>query len=133
MEPVMIQVPGIARLNGIGEIACSLRKIEQIPEISKKVYTKMFDYDKINDTLCVRNPRAGDYFIMNVQGERKKLSRYFVDHKIAQEERQRMLVLAEGDRIDWIIGQRIGEDVKITETTKTVLQVEFRYQGEEHG
>ncbi len=133
MEPVMIQVPGIVRLNGIGEIACSLRKIEQIPEISKKVYTKMFDYDKINDTLCVRNPRAGDYFIMNVQGERKKLSRYFVDHKIAQEERQRMLVLAEGDRIDWIIGQRIGEDVKITETTKTVLQVEFRYQGEEHG
>lgn len=133
MEPVPISLSGITRLEHIGEVECRIQKMDADLEISKKLYTKMLDYDRINGTLCIRNPMPGDYFIVNEQGERKKLSRFFIDNKVPKEKRQSILVLADGSRIHWIIGMRISEDLKITQSTKQVLHIEFRYKGEENG
>ena len=54
-------------------------------EIPQKDYTKWFDYDKINSKLTIRNPRPGDYFVLDEKGHKKKLSRYYMDEKIAKE------------------------------------------------
>lgn len=130
--PIDIKIPGLTKLDGIGILECEVLARESIQEISKKPYTKMLDYGKIKNNLCIRNPMDGDYFIVNRQGEHKKLSRFFIDNKVPKEERGSALVLAAGHQVCWIIGMRISEDLKITEATDRVLQIRFQYEGEEN-
>lgn len=132
-QSVSITIPGITQFGQMGEVECRLVPMEPKVEISKKLYTEMLDYGKIHGTLCIRNPMPGDYFIVNKQGERKKLSRFFIDRKIPREKRSSVLVLAGGNQVYWIIGMRVSEAVKLTDNTKQVLQIEFRYKGEQDG
>ena len=91
-------------------------------EIPQNRYTKWFDYDKINDTLSVRTREPGDYFMIG-NGRTKKLHRFFIDEKISEDLRDRILLLADGNHILWIIGYRISEYYKVTEATRNILEV----------
>ena len=93
---------------------------EEIPE---KDYTKWLDYDKIKGDLCLRNPKEGDYFIMDAAGNRKKLSRYFIDKKIPASERANEIVLAEENHVIWAVPGRISNAYKVTKETRLVLVV----------
>ena len=87
-------------------------------------YTKCFDYDKINSGLCVRTRRSGDYIVINDKGDRQSIKAYMVNEKIERDKRDKMLLLASGSRIIWVIGHRIGADVKVSESTTRILMVE---------
>lgn len=91
-------------------------------EFPRNQYTKWFDYDKINGALAVRTRQPGDYFILP-GGGRKTVKSYLIDKKIPREERERLLLLADGAHILWIVGRRISEYYKVTEHTKMVLEV----------
>ena len=58
------------------------------------MYTKWFDYDKIKDSLAIRNRRKGDYFVLDAAGHHKKLEDYFVNEKIPASHRDEQLLLA---------------------------------------
>lgn len=94
-----------------------------LKEIPQKDYTKWFDYDKIKNVMCFRNPMAGDYFIMDASGNKKKLSRYYIDEKIPASERKKEIVLADGNHVMWAVPGRISNAYKVTEETKQVLVV----------
>lgn len=91
-------------------------------EIPKNRYTKWFDYDKINSTLSVRHRETGD-FITLAGGGRKSVKAFMIDEKIPKEERDGILLVAEGSHILWIIGYRISEYYKMKDDTQTVLQI----------
>ena len=93
-------------------------------EIPKNQYTKWFDYDKIESALCVRSRESGDYFLYSGE-KRKLLKRYFIDEKIPEELRDRIPLLAEGSHVLWVIGYRISEYYKISEDTRTILEVRY--------
>lgn len=95
---------------------------ENEAEFPKNQYTKWFDYDRIKGTLSVRSRQPGDYITLSGGGT-KTLHRYMIDEKIPRELRSGITVLAEGNHVLWIVGYRIGEYYKITEDTKTILQV----------
>ena len=86
-------------------------------------YFVVFDYEKINSKLTIRNPRPGDFFVLDDKGHKKKLSRYYMDEKIAKERRDRQLVLADGAHVIWAIPNRISAACKINQNTKYVLVV----------
>ena len=92
-------------------------------EIPQKDYTKWFDYDKIKSGVCVRNPMEGDFFIMDASGKRKRLSRYYIDEKIPASERDKEIVVADGNHVLWAVPGRISAAYKVTEETKRVLVV----------
>lgn len=48
-----------------------------------------------------------------------------IDEKIPRQEREEIWLLAEEKHILWIVGHRISAYYKITEQTKTILEVEF--------
>ena len=100
-------------------------------EIPKNQYTKWFDYDKIKDTLSVRCRENGDY-LMIAGGRKKLLRRYFIDEKIPEADRASVPLLTEGNHVLWVIGLRISEYYKITEATRTILEVKA-CKGEENG
>lgn len=92
--------------------------------ITEKTYTKWFDYDIIKNTVQIRTRRPGDYLTVDKQGGRQKLKTYFINEKIPREERERLLVLADGSHVLWVIGHRISELAKVTGQTKRVLRVQ---------
>ena len=66
-----------------------------------------------------------DYLQIDSQGGRKKLKDYFIDLKIPKEERDKLLLVADGSHILWIIGygNRISEGYNISDSTKRVLSM----------
>ena len=86
---------------------------------------KWFDYDKIENTLKLRTRKPGDYLQIDSQGGRKKLKDYFIDLKIPKNERDRLLLVADGNHIIWIMGfgNRISEKYKISDNTKRILSM----------
>jgi len=100
-------------------------------EIPKNQYTKWFDYDKIKGTLSFRSRESGDYLTIGNE-KRKLLKRFFIDEKIPESERDSVCLLAEGNHVLWVIGYRISEYYKITENTRTILEVTI-CKGEENG
>ncbi|MDO5154673.1 MAG: tRNA lysidine(34) synthetase TilS [Eubacteriales bacterium] len=107
------------------------KKLQMEAVNSKNNYTKFYDCDTIKDTLCVRRPEAEDYFVMNEQGNRKKISRYFIDCKIPREQRQSTWVIAMQREVIWLVGLRRCNNHRISDKTKYVLVV--RYEVENHG
>lgn len=100
-------------------------------EIPQKKYTKWLDYDKINRKLCIRNRKTGDYLIVDAQGNKKKLNRYFIDEKIPGEQRDALWLIACESEILWVIGGRMGESGKISADTRRVLELEYK-GGKDH-
>lgn len=97
----------------------------QNQEIPQKMYTKWLDYDKIKGSMHLRTRREKDYFIINTRGERKRLKKYLIDEKVPCKQREKILLLADEEHLVWVIGHRIGEDVKVTEHTKRILEIQI--------
>ena len=113
-----------------GQIRMEILEHVPIAEISKKKYTKWFDYDKIECNVQIRKRQSGDYLIIDSAGHRQKLKNYLVNEKIPQAERDGLWLLADGSHIMWIIGHRMSDYYKVDEHTKRVLEVQY-YGGNE--
>ena len=118
---------GRVYLNERDFLEISIEDYKKNEVISKKTYTKWFDYDIIKDTLQIRCRKSGDRIVVDQRGGSKKIKDYFMDEKIPRNQRDEILLLTQGQEVLWIIGYRISEAYKITENTKRVLKV--RYEG----
>lgn len=91
----------------------------------EKKYTKWLAYDTIKHNVCLRTRRTGDYLIVNQAGGKKKLKDYMIDQKIPRQERDRVLLLAEGSHILWVVGWRISEGAKVTEDCDRIIKIQM--------
>lgn len=89
----------------------------------EKHFVKYFDYDKIKDTLKIRNRRDGDYIYPAGMQGKKKLKEYFIDKKIPRDQRDYKALLALGSEILWIPGQRDTKNYKIDQNTKNIIEI----------
>lgn len=125
---MIIQVPGTYQLEDDKiEIEFSLIEEKNFKKnliIPEKRYTKWLDCDRINSALQIRHRQPGDYIMINENFGKKKLKDYFIEQKIPREDRQNIVLLADGSHILWIIGYRISEYYKVTNTTKNILKVQ---------
>ena len=95
-------------------------------KIPQKRYTKWLNYDKMSKDLCLRTRQPGDYLVVNPAGGRKKIKDYFIDSKIPRQMRDQIPLLAIEQEIVWVVGYRISEAYKVTEHTKTILEIEYK-------
>ena len=121
-QEIVLNIPGVTTFPG-GRIEASLEenpfRTEKVPD---HVYTKWIDYDKIEHCLVLRHRREGDY-LEAAPGVRKKLRRYLIDEKVPTGQRDRLLLIADGDHIVWIPGYRLSGGVRIDEDTRQVLKI----------
>lgn len=89
-------------------------------------YTKWFDYGIVKGIVSIRNRRQGDYIIVDNKGSRKKLKDFFIDMKIPREERDNVILLANGSEIMWVVGYRMGANYKVEKDSKNIVKVEVR-------
>ncbi len=107
----------------VEDIKLSVFKRDKKQIIPQKIYTKWFDYDKITNILEIRTRKDGDFIEILPAGCKKSIARYMIDSKIPAEKRDKILLLADGNDILWIIGYRISEKYKVTEDTENILEV----------
>lgn len=75
----------------------------------ENVCTKYFDYDKIEGDLQLRTRRSGDMLCVYGDGRRKKLKNYLVEQKVPERYRDRVLLVACGSDVLWVVGMRVSE------------------------
>ncbi len=125
--PFQWEVPAGFRPGGVMEF--QLLPAGTVPELEKnqeKMYTKWFDYDRIKNRLSVRTRKPGDY-IEIMPGHRKKTVKSFmIDQKIPREHRDRLLLVADGSHVLWIIGFRDSAGCRISGETNHILQITVR-------
>lgn len=112
-----------------------MRILERTPQTSvfpKKTYTKWFDYDIIKNSLTVRTRQPEDVLGVNRQGGTQKLKSYFINEKIPAKSRERILLIAEGHQILWVVGYRMSSRYQISEHTKRIIEIKIM-EDKKHG
>lgn len=88
------------------------------------------DLDSIEDPLVVRNRRDGDYFYPFGMSGSKKIKDFFIDEKIAIEERDRIPIITDNTgKIIWIAGYRADDRFKVSDTTTKILKIRISVIG----
>lgn len=92
--------------------------------IVKDPHLAYLDADKLSGQLTVRTPLTGDTFApFGMGGRRKLLSDYMTDQKMNLFEKERQLLLVDGDEIAWVVGRRGSEKYRVDANTKRVVVV----------
>ena len=87
--------------------------------------TAIFDADKLKFPLTLRKWKKGDYFYpFGMQGK-KKLSDFFINHKLSLKEKEKIWILESGEDIIWIIGYRTDNRYRINKNTKRIYKMEY--------
>lgn len=98
----------------------------------EKEYTKDFvipnerniaclDADKLTGELNLRKFRNGDFFIPFGMKGKKKVSDYLTDRKFSIVQKEQQWVLCCGNKIVWVVGERIDNRFRIDENTKRIM------------
>lgn len=113
-----------------GEIEIKKLKIKsEFVEFSEDIFknpdrfTGFFDWSRIKGEIYVRNRRKGDRFIPLGFKKIKRLSRYMIDKKIPENERDKILIFENDGKIMWVCGYQISEEFKVDKSTSKVLKI----------
>ena len=80
-----------------------------------------FDAEKLNEPLSIRKWQKGDTFFPFGMKGKKRLSDYMTDRKFPINRKEQQWVLCCGDRIAWLIGERIDNRFRVEESTQKVV------------
>lgn len=99
---------------------------EQLTTIKKNKKVAYVNADKIKYPLVVRKWKTADKFKPFGMKGTKKISDFFVDEKFSLVEKENTWILTSTNKIIWVVGHRIDDDFRISEKTKTILQLSFQ-------
>ena len=120
---------GAKRPNSMGHAGLTLswRNVHSKGMSRRFTRTEFFDAGKLGSRIVLRHWRPGDRFQPIGMPRAVKLQDLFVNQKIPRECRHK-LVLATTDsgEVFWVEGLRIGENFKVTPTTKQLLEWRWR-------
>jgi len=92
-------------------------------DISDNQNIAYLDIEKISFPVLVRHWEKGDYFFPLGMKHKKKLSDYFVDRKFSRVKKEMILILESEGKIVWLIGERLDDRFRVTDSTSKVLLI----------
>lgn len=94
--------------------------------LKKDSLIALLDADLLTFPLTLRRWQEGDVFCpIGMRGKQKKVSDYFIDKKLSIPEKEKVWLLCSGKEIVWIVGYRLDERYKVTEETRSVLEIDI--------
>ena len=113
------------RIPGKSSSGVRVSFVDKAPSFFKiKKNEAYIDASKIKGKqLTVRSFEEGDSFVPLGMKGHKKLHDYFIDQKISVEQRYRIPVVCDSEKILWIAGFRVDDRAKITVGTQRILRL----------
>ncbi len=127
-ESTGVEIPGQRRFGRYLIEATILEADEEKFEkfkAEKTNFIERFDFDKIKPPLVVRFRKPGDRFVPLGLGKEKKVGKFLTAARVPQEVRQKLLIVADSERIIWVWPIRTGEQAKVTGRTRKILQLQI--------
>jgi tRNA(Ile)-lysidine synthase len=127
-ESATLNVPGQTRFGGCVIEATIVDADEAGFErfvAGKTDRVERFDLEKIRLPLTVRRRRPGDRFVPLGLKSEKKIGKFLTAQRIPRRLREKVLVVADGDKTIWVCPVRISEPAKVTSRTRSGLQLEM--------
>lgn len=123
-----LQIPGRTQFDACSIEAsildakeCNLDRFKS----AKDENVEWFDYDKIAGPVVVRYRQAGDRFRpLGGLGE-KKIGKFLTAQKVLRDLRQRLLIIADSEKIIWLACLRAGEPTRVTNQTQKILRLQI--------
>ena len=97
--------------------------VDSLPTYNVPDNVALLDADRVEYPLTARRWSDGDTLIPFGMTGRKKVSDFLIDCKVSMAEKSRQFVLLSGDEIAWLVGRRIADPYRITDTTERVLRI----------
>jgi tRNA(Ile)-lysidine synthase len=125
-ETVELQIPGRTHFSSFLVEATILgadkERFEKFKQ-EKTDFIEWFDLDKVNLPVTVRFRRQGDKFQpLGLAGE-KRVGKFLTAVKTPQEIRKKAIIVTDAERIIWVWPVRAGEQAKVTDGTRKILQL----------
>jgi len=103
-------------------IKLTFSTVDAVIETSNK--TIFTDAEKLQFPLILRRWNEGDIFEpFGMNGQSKKVSKFFKDEKLSVLEKEKTWLLCSGNKIVWIVGQRADDRFKVSDSTTNILQI----------
>ena len=123
LQEVQVEIPGVYELPEGKQLHLSVKPYNPAETFPEKACDLQLDYGKIKDVIFLRNARGEDVFVMDKEGHKKTMNRWWIDEKIPREARgQTPVLICEGETLA-ILGRRISERYRVSEQTREVLLV----------
>lgn len=129
-RPIRLAVPGQTELP-----TCSLRLRTDTLEgatsdlLANDPWTALLDADRAGGELVVRFWKRGDRFVPLGMRGRKKLQDFFVDARVPRDQRWTVPLVVSGGEIAWVVGFRVDERFKVTDSTQRILRLRVTHAG----
>ena len=113
-------------------IHLTIEKMERTPDFRFSTLPQVvdLDLDQLVFPLLLRHWHEGEYFQPLGMTGLKKISDFFVDEKYSIPEKENAWILSSGNQLVWLVGKRLDDRFKITDTTKKVLRIRMRGNAE---
>lgn len=86
------------------------------------------DLDAVGTRLHIRSRRAGDRFHPLGMSQPKKLKDFMIDSKIPRSWRDDIPLVCNPDRIVWVVGWRIDDRARVTDSTHRTVEIRFELE-----
>ncbi len=128
MTPLHTSQPGILTIEKETEAIVfengklEIREREYDNKPFSRIKAEFLDAKNLQYPLILRKWKAGDYFYPLGMRKKKKLSRFLIDQKIPQHQKEKTWVLESAKKIIWVVGLRIDDRFKVTPNTKKIIE-----------
>ena len=116
-----------------GILTLSLHDISVLPTVLNRsiapdnaLNVEWIDASKIKFPLQLRHWATGDYFYPLGMTKKKKVSKFLIDARLSKTDKEKIWVLESDKKIIAIIGLRIDNRFKYSDSTKQLLKLEFK-------
>jgi tRNA(Ile)-lysidine synthase len=124
-EATILESGDIAAPRPIGANSESEGSSDNSRSLTTIPYTAYLDFEAAGELLTVRGRRPGDVFQPLGMTQPKKLQDFMVDAKVPQAWRDHLPLVCSSEHILWVVGCRIDDRAKVTNTTKQTLCLQF--------
>ena len=122
LKPVNLSIDSQGRFGTHG-YTLTLNKIES-PIVNTDPFYEIIDGKALEGKkLILRSWHKGDIFHPLGMIGHKKVSNFLIDEKVNRFSKMQQLVLTANEEIVWICGRRLGDSVKITDSTTEYLEL----------
>lgn len=111
------------------EITIRERSVREVRIPGADPWTALLDAQAVLWPLKVRTFRAGDRFRPLGGPGSKKLQDFFTDAKVPRTTRPRVPLVCDREKICWVVGYRMDDRVKVSDRTRTVLEIQWKPLG----